>query len=305
MTTIVFQINERMSCERVDNKVVSLQASHGLKEEMGGGSAIAKYHTPAQAVIRFLGTMEGGYRFSQLFGRVPKWLNAVRVECGMGESSFLRRLGEKGDAHWSSFVRIPSTTQDAISSVRDARDAVTKVGTSDALRPEQVGYQVKKALRDVADWVSTVGYSAATVCQLIPTAEQQAKKIIQVSDTVTLGGDVVSAQMSMANLGRMQAMAKVADAQGASAELVDTIQQTKRYNMLALAKDICAITSGIFGLIFLATGISVVSGIVLLTIGLASTLFAVTKKLYEETMSWKPINFFDSKHVTCLQYRTV
>ena len=78
----------------------------------------------------------------------------------------------------------------------------------------------------------------------------------------------------------------------------EAIERTTTCNLWAIAKDITSVVGSIFGLLSVARGFSLLPGIVSATLSLAATVFAVIRKLYEETMTFKPINFFDNKHVT-------
>src|SRR5271155_1930656 len=63
--------------------------------------------SPAMAVLQFLKTDEGLFRFGQLGERLPKFVNAVREHYGMRPSTTLDDCAKKSFQSWTWLTTIP------------------------------------------------------------------------------------------------------------------------------------------------------------------------------------------------------
>lgn len=273
---------------------VTLIPNHSLDVAVKGKYAVKTYHSLWSSTLRFLDSAEGLFRVGQLMDRVPRLMNAVRQEYGVKPHPVLDGLSGKGLNAWTwgtTFPRIVCLSQLAANANREAREAL-----SDGSTPEQAANKNLVAVRETTDFMAMSCHGISMISSLFPHGMALAKTFTTTAEASTLVHDVVSLDINTRNLTR----AYTTELKGATAEIKSVLDQTKTHNWIAIAKDVCSVATGLFGMLFIATGVAVIPGIAMLTLSLASTILAVTRKLYEEQMYCKPINFSDRRHVTLL-----
>jgi len=292
------QINRRvLTCiyapeaQTIGNKKISLTENHDWKTEAQGKTK--EYHSLGQATLRYLKSAEGLYRIGQLGERVPKLTNAVRQEYNLPRLSVLDTCTSKSLSAWTWLTTIPRTiemTPGVLGDVKEAKNALS----DPTLSGQQVRYKFEKAFREATDLAAMSAYSVAQVAGLFPSMAKFTANTVTFAEGSTLVHDVTSLKINGENYIRGWSI----DLAKATPAMKETVERTRSYNLIALAKDVSSVASGFFGLLFVATGMSVLPGIAFATLALASTIFAVIRKLYEETMTYKPISYLDNKHVT-------
>jgi hypothetical protein len=267
---------------------VTLRENHDWKTEAKGETA--DYHSLASSVNRFLGTAEGLFRVGQLGERVPKFVNTLREDMGMSRVVPLDACMANSVSAWTWLTAIPRAIEMTPGVIRDVKDAKDALHNKDLTSP-QVRYKLEKATREVTDAVAMYAYSMSNITGLFPSMTPFTASTMNFADSATFAHDVVSLKMNVENLVRMRSL----DTSKATPAMKETIEQTKTYNMWAIAKDVVASVSGFFKLFLAAVA---VPKIAFATLSLASTVFAVIRKMYEETMVYKPVTFLDAKQVS-------
>jgi hypothetical protein len=278
---------------KMGNCSITLNENHDVKTAIENKKK--ECHSLNQSFFRVLRTSEGVFRFTQLVERIPKFANAVRVELGMSKLPVLDALSSKALGGWTwctTFARTIEVTPAAIESVKEVRKALKEK----TLSTDQMVYKAEQAVSDLTEATAMWGYSVSMVASVFPNAGAVAKTFYGTAESATFTQDVLSLHMNGQNLLR----AHKVDVKGATEDMKATIAETKKYNLIAMAKDICSIASGALGLYLLATGAAIASGFVLATLSLAATALAVTRKLYSETMMFRPITFLDNKQVSLI-----
>ncbi len=273
---------------------VTLIPNHSLDIAVKGKNAVNTYHSLWRSTLRFLDSAEGLFRVGQLMDKVPKWINVARQEYGMEKSPILDGLSGKGLTAWTwgtTFPRIVCLAQSAVTANQEARAAL-----SDGSTPEQAAHKNLVSIRDTISAMTMSCRGVSMVLSLFPQGAALTKVFTTTAETVTLAYDGISFDINTQNLKR----AYSAELKGATAEIKEILDQTKTCHWIATARDVCSGAVGIFGVLFIATGVAIVSGIAMVTLSLTATILAVTRKLYEEQMHCKPINFSDRRHATLL-----
>ncbi|MBM3184041.1 MAG: hypothetical protein FJZ64_01895 [Chlamydiae bacterium] len=281
--------------QTLGNQSVSLKVNHSWEEMAKGPANLKRYHGVQDRALAYLRTDSGLFRFGQLMERVPRFANELLAQFNGTFSPALATLSSKGLTGWTwltTFPRIATMTPGTIEAVKDAREAV-KAGV---LPRDQIRHKVEHAVRETTDLAAMLGYGASMTASLFPQALAAEKAIRTAADGVTFAHDVISLDMNARNL---QA-ARHVDLAKATPEMKQVVAETKRQNMFAIAKDVVSIVSGILGLGLIATGVAVIPGLALAGLSLASTILAIIRDLYKDTMMYKPIEFYNNKHVTQL-----
>jgi hypothetical protein len=267
---------------------ITLNENHEWKVAADGG--VKKYHTLGQSALRFLNTQEGVFRFGQLGDRIPKFINAAMEHYGKARSVPLDNCTSKSLLSWTWLTTIPyviCVTPGTIGDIKDASNA----WSDKSLSSQQRRYKIEKATRELTDTTAMYSYSFGNIVSLFPSVSHHVRSFIKFGDAVTLVKDVTSLKINAENL----AYAYSVDTSKATRSMKETIEGTKRYAIAGLAKDVFAATSGIFAIF---TGTSVLSAVTFAFLSMAETVSAVVKKMFEETMPYRPIHFLDNAQVT-------
>lgn len=245
-----------------------------------------------RATIKWFGSSEAIFRLGQLMDRLPRWVNTGREAYGYKPFSSLQTLSSKGMTAWTwgtTFPRIPEVIIQAMDSHRAAAE-----GAADGSSPDQVAAKSVEAARDVMEAVTMICHGVTMPLSIFFPGATVGKVLATTADNTTLAHDTIDLGVVAANLNR----AYQVDCHGATEEVLVALDQTKTNNMIAIAKSVCSVFSGLLGLILLTTGIAPISGFGLVTLSLSSTLLAITRKLHELQMTYKPIDFFAANHIS-------
>lgn len=277
--------------QTIGNQRITLRENHDWKTEAEGKAK--DYHSFGSAVMRTLGTANGIFRFTQLMERMPKFANALSEELGYARSPALDALTKDSRTGWvwcATFPRVIEMTPGTISSVKEARATIK----DDSLAPDQKKHKLEKAFNDITDAGAMYMHSAGMIAGLFPAYQKASAVFHNTAEGCTVMHDAASLHMDAQNYLKARAV----DLTYATPQIKKTVEETKTLNLISTVKNVFSLASGILALTLLATGVSYASALTLATISLSSTVFAVGRKLYEETMMFKPITFLDNKHVT-------
>ncbi len=246
-------------------------------------------HTLGQAVNNYFRSARGLFRLGQFFDKAPKALNDYLQYFGQSRVEALDTLHERSFTMWTSFVLTGTRTWEmkdgVFESVKKAQDAFQTPGLTNG----QVQYRVKNAFGEVAGFAAMSAHSMGCITTLFRNTTQLNKGIFSFAEVLFFGQDVISLDLKAENL----VVAAGIDLVGVPPEMADTVEQTKICNMLEVIKDVISVATGFFGLLLATTGVSVLSGIALTTLGVLTAVLAISKDLYSETMPYKTINFLD------------
>jgi hypothetical protein len=226
----------------------------------------------------------GLFRFGQLGERAPKWFNALRENLGLEKIKPLETFAKDQAIGWQALTTLPRTPYtwvDAWSALKKLREPAPLEG--------QGAHRVYKAIHDVADAGAMTGHSVSMIASLFPAAAAISATAHTFADRATFVADVAEAKTQADHWSK--ANQALASAGNASQEIRETLVETKRSALLGLAKAVLSVA----GFVLALAGIA--SPLVLLTISLAATIFALSNGIYKESMHNKPIDFFDTKHV--------
>ncbi len=270
------------------DKKIALKKNHDWKVEAEGG--VKDYHTYGQAFLRFLNSAEGLFRVGQLGERLPKFINATREHYGLDRLVPLDNCMSKSLLSWTWLTTIPHAITMTPGMVSDVKDAAGAWNDS-SISSKQKQYKFEKATREVTDTAAMYSYSLANVVSVFPSLSHHVRSLIQFGDAATLVHDVTSLKINAQNLVHAYSV----DTSKATRAMKETVEGTKRYSLVALAKDVAASVSGFFGIF---TGTTILPVVAFAFLSLASTVCAVFRKMCEDTMPYKPIHFLDNRHVT-------
>ena len=276
--------------QTIGKQKITLKENHDWKVEADG--KVKDYHTLGRSLNRFLCSAEGLFRFGQFMERVPKFINVVRQENGLPRIPALDCLTSKSVASWTWLTTIPhaiTMTPGVIDDVKEASSA----WSNSSLTARQKQYKFEKAACEVTDAVSMYAYSASNVSSLFPSMTKIGAASLAFGDNATAVKDGISLKLNTQNYLRARAF----DLSKATPAIKKTVEGTMRYSLIASAKDLAAFAAGCFGMLFMATGTAVLPAYAFATLSLASTVFAIVRNMCSETMTFKPINFFDHRHV--------
>lgn len=280
--------------QTIGNQKITLTENHNWEVEAKGKAA--KYHSLSQATLRYLNSAEGLFRIpGQFCERLPKFVNAVRQECGLTRWEPLDDCTKRSLSSWVWLTTIPhaiTMTPNMIDEVVEAK----KAWGDKTLSQEQRRFKFEKATREVTDTAAMYSYSAANVISLFPQLSPYVKKAVVTGDSFTIAHDVLSAKMNAENFW----LARKVDLSKATPAIKEAVSNTKTYALWATAKDIAATVGGFFSLLSLAVGAAVLPLVVSATFSLLTTSFAIVRKLYSETMTHKVIDFLDNRSVVKL-----
>jgi hypothetical protein len=162
-------------------------------------------------------------------------------------------------------LRIPSAGKDAVDSVAALGDDKNKV---------PFPRKVEKAVGSVADAVAAYGFA-----HMFVTGSPALRVVAQATD---LTSDLVDVKMSVADYYKASALEKEAEG-----DVKVAVAHTKTYQFFRVVKAVAAVAATIFGFVLLALGMPLVA---LLTVSLASTLFAILRDIYKDSGRFKVID---------------
>jgi hypothetical protein len=272
----------------VENHPLDIEVNAATREE--AKKNVAHYHSAGESFLRYMNTTQGSAKVGSLLNKAPSFYNAVRKDVfGLSPSEFWETSGggQRAASLIGGVLSLPST----FDSARTAWNSMEGFSsTSEGLADFQKRGKVKKALQDVLSAGEDMGDSAAMLAQSSPVLDAYAKPMALVSRVCGLGSNSLSLEMNIENL--MKTRNALSKAEGASEDVKLALKQTETRGWIAVAKDIVAIASG--ALLFAMSGATV------LAFSLAEVILKIWGKLYEEGMTWKPIDHLDSKHVQLL-----
>jgi hypothetical protein len=254
-----------------------------------------KHANLATSINQYLKSDDGLFRFGQLGERIPKFVNEVRKHYGMPSLPPFDRCSEKSFQAWTWLTTIPRAITMTPGVITDVQDAAVSLNDS-TLNSQQKRHKIEKAVQQVADASAMYCYSVANLSSLFPSLNHVNVAALNAGSTFTTAYDAIGLHVNAENMARAMSV----DVTKATQEMQETVKGTVRYNMLAAAKHIVAFATGFFAVLHLASGISILPILAAATMSLASTVFAVMRKLYEDSMPFKPINFLDNRHVTLI-----
>lgn len=271
--------------QTLNDKKITLKENHDWKVEADGN--VKAHHSLGQSVLRFLESAEGLFRFGQLGDRLPKFVNAARAEYGLSRLAPLDACGSKSLASWTWLTTIPrviTMTPGTIDVVKEASDGLK----DSTLNRSQKIYKFEKATREVTDTAAMYAHAAGNVASLFPNLTAFNASCTQFADNTTFAHDLISLKMNCQNYWH----ARTVDLTSATRAIKETVEGTKRVTLVAIAKDVVAAVG------FLVAGSVMLKAVALAALPLAATVLAVVRKMCEETMAFKPINFLDNRSVT-------
>ena len=159
----------------------------------------------------------------------------------------------------------------------------------------QKRYKVEKAFREVTDLAAMFSYSVGNVACLFPSQSKLFTACLISGERFTAAHDAASLHLNVENLAR----AMTVDLTQATPEIESAVKNTIRRDMIATLKDIVALAPFIFAMFAVVTGVgvAVMPALAAATCSLASTVFGTMRKVYEDTLPFKPICFADNRHV--------
>lgn len=271
--------------QTLKDKKITLKENHDWKVEADGN--VKEHHSLGRSVLRFLESAEGLFRFGQLGERLPKFVNAARAEYGLSSLAPLDTCASKSLASWTWLTTIPrviTMTPGTIDVVKEASDGLK----DSALNRSQKLYRFEKASREVTDTAAMYAHAAGNVASLFPGMTAFNASCSRFADNTTFAHDILSLKMNCENYWH----ARSVDLASATRTIKETVEGTKRTTLVAIAKDIVALAG------FLVAGSLMVKAVMLAALPLAATVLAVIRKMSEEAMTFKPINFLDNRSVT-------
>ncbi len=256
----------------------------------------ANQNSPAKAVIQFLTTAEGLFRFGQLGERLPNFVNTIREQYGMPPSRPLDDCAKRSFQSWTWLTTIPraiTMTPGVIADVQDAAEALN----DKTLGLNQKRYQVEKALREVTDAAVMYSYSVGNIVSLFPSLSKLNASCLVSGANFTAAHDAASLHLTVENM----AHALTVDVSKTTPEIASAVKYTIRRDMISALKDIASLAPFVFGMLALVTGVvAVMPALALATCSLASTAFGTLRTLYENTLPFKPISFLDNRHIALI-----
>jgi hypothetical protein len=186
------------------------------------------------------------------------------------------------------WFRLPSLWEDAIRSVSDFMgkhhdDYIPGIGVR----------RVEKAVGDLAEAISATSTCSEVILSSVAPALCPAVRSVATITGCT--SDITDSIISVDNLKHTNRA--LHDIEGSSRSFKNVLKENQRRNMILVVKTVCAAVGSVFGVLALATGAALAPAIILLSIALVSTLAAITAKVYEGTMTSKPIDWFDKDQI--------
>lgn len=232
-------------------------------------------------------TQEPMYRLSKLAEQASKLTNEIFKGLGLMPSEDLEGIasGTSSVARGCSLFRVRKVCKGAYDSWKELHDSKSTMAT---------GKKPWKFIHATAEaTTTTMAASHVVLSSFAKTVPFCApiRRVMFVSSTID---DTMAFGMSAANVCRSYTCP---EKEKLEPEIKEVLEQTKVLHLLNLIKDVCGVAGAIIGVIAMVTGASPVAPIVLLTISLTATIFALVGKFYQNSMAHKPIDFFDSSHV--------
>ncbi len=282
VSTPIIYIPETPNTHTIGNRTITLKPN-------------ANQSSLAMAVLNFLKTDEGLFRFGQLGERLPKFVNAVREHYGMLPSRNLDDCAKKSFQSWTWLTTIPRAITMTPGVIADAQDAAA-AWDDQTLGLHQKRYKVEKAFREVTDAAAMYSYSLGNIVCLFPSLSKLNASCLASGANFTVAHDAASLHLNVENMTR----ALTVDVTKATPEIESAVKNTIRRDMIGTLKDIAALAPFVFGMLAIVTGVAVMPALAAAACSLASTVFGSMRKMYEDTMPFKPINFLDNRSVTLI-----
>ncbi len=240
--------------------------------------------TANEHLIAFAGTSNALFRCFQLLDRVTKLVVEALKWTGSSLVGVYESLSAKFLVAWTStsVLRLPDVTTKAIKSIQDLNDADKEV-------PADFARKAVKAVHDASEASAMWLYSASFF--LSSTAWKTAG---DVPDLISNSTDL---QMNAEDWHLANQAAKKAVAQNSPVEVERAIVHTQRNSLIKMLKAACSVAGGVFGMAALIFGVSLLPAVALITVSLASTIFALASHFYQETSPYKMIDFFQNRTV--------
>jgi hypothetical protein len=236
------------------------------------------------ALMQFLKTDEGLFRFGQFFERFPKLVNETRKYYGMAPSLPLADCANRSLQSWTWLTTIPRAITMTPGVLADAQDAVD-AWNDPTLDLHQKRYKVEKAFREVTDAGAMYSYSLGNIACLFPSLGKLYAACLTSGANFTVAHDAASLHLNLENLARGMTV----DLTQATPEIESAVKNTIRRDMIATLKDIAALAPFIFVMLAVVTGVAAMPALAAATCSLASTVFGTMRKVYEDTLPSKPI----------------
>ena len=186
---------------------------------------------------------------------------------------------------------------------KDAKDAL--LNRVQILDPEAARRQNIMTIFTVTDGVAAWGYASSLFLGCVQGCADLSVRALKMADMVTFLHDITDAQINAEDFNEARILAVKAEQIGGGVEmkeLQDNLVETQRFHFLKTLKAVCSLAGFLLGLGFVATAVVASGNTALLAltagvISLTSTIFAMSAGLYQESMKYEPVKFFDEKHV--------
>lgn len=209
-------------------------------------------------------------------------LNALRLvselwnECAQDSSRAAQEMGKIASASLSGMgiIGLPSAVRDAYKGMLNVEKS-----TSDTFW-RNVGGAVQDGLEAIASWMY-----ALDLFMPHPLLGKVARSAELTEDTLDLccsWNDYVQADTL---------------AQIASGDAQEALIHTRDYQYWRVAKTICAVAGGVFGMLALVVGVQVLPAIAAITLSLMSTALAIRLALWETEGRFKLVDFKQQIHL--------
>ncbi|HSX25780.1 MAG TPA: hypothetical protein VLE89_02080 [Chlamydiales bacterium] len=264
----------------VDNLKINLFNNKKYLDE-NGGVVSRKNH-----FIDFSESANGAFRILQFFERITRAATEILDKLGSSMKGFFKGLAGKFTLAWTMLTipRLPSVTRHMLASWKNLKE---KEGPG-----TMPGAYCRKVLESVdksADATAMYLYAISLV------SGSTAFKIA--GDVPDLVHNVAGATTGAQDHLKASKILQSAVEAGADVRIQKGLKDTKKLTFFTTMKAVCSAVTTVFALSLLALGGPLMPAIAMILVALAGTCFAGAAGVFEAGMQFKPIKFFDTKHV--------
>jgi|GEM_PF-3873915 len=232
------------------------------------------------------------FRASRALHLNARLLNETLVQFGKVPSESL-----KGIADASGMVSRATGPFRLYSLFKDVRKAFSEWNSEVTVKVAGLAERrFNKLVHSVSEATSMTMNSLSMVFSSFPKTASFCNPIRKVADVTSWTADISSAVMSVEDFNKSRELVEDAKKLDSPVEVQVALEETKKRRLLAVVKDVCGAASAVLGVVTLASGFALAPA-ALLTISLVGNYFAIWGALKEESMEYKPFNYFKAEHI--------
>lgn len=234
-----------------------------------------------------------GWRAFKTAENIAKLVTEAGFQVPQGLDKVASRSGDYWK--WSAVAKAVPTTRAAL---KACDEVWNQKGVSNI--PGEASYKLTRAWQKSLGAAAMWGYATGVVASCFSGGAALAARAVDAANVFDAGDNGINIYNSYQNLTCALEARDTAIKEGKTGEVQQRFTETARSRLLAIAKSVCSIAGFSLGLLVIL-GYSFVPPLAALTISLLGNLLAIWGAIYQSSMEFKEVQFFDQKHILQIQ----